>query len=149
MTRRQRFLNGGLVAAAAGLVTAGVASVGNPTQAGAVVRTAAAQRGAVQASVSATGNVASPTSLNLGFTTGGKVTEVDVAPGARVTAGQTLARVDDTQQKASLASAQANLNAAQQRLYQVQHPLTAAQAAANAAAEQQAAAAVANAQNSL
>ena len=85
-----------------------------PRQAGTVIRTAAVQRGDVQASVSATGNVATPTSLNLNFVTSGKVTEIDVSVGQQVTQGQVLAKVDDTATKAALQTAQANVVSAQQ-----------------------------------
>src|SRR4030088_1109666 len=105
----QRVLNVVLAAGAAGLVTMGVLSVGNPAPAKLVVRTGTVQRGDVQATVTATANVSAPTTLNVNFTTGGKVTEIDVAAGDKVTAGQVLAKVDDTSAKASLATAQAGL----------------------------------------
>src|SRR2546421_4900935 len=149
MTRGQRGLNIVLFVAVAGLVAAGVASVGNPAKARAILRTASVQRGDVQATVSTTGNVTAPTTLALNFTTGGRMTEVDVTPGTRVVAGQVLARVEDASQKAGLASAQANLNAAQQRLFQAQNPLSSAQAAVNSIAAKQAAASVTAAQTSL
>ena len=101
MTRRQRGLNIVLFVAVAALVAAGVTSVGNPAKARAVLRTASVQRGDVQATVSTTGNVTAPTTLALNFTTGGRMTEVDVTPGTRVVAGQVLARVDDASQKAA------------------------------------------------
>ena len=149
MTRGQRGLNIVLFVAVAGLVAAGVTSVGNPAKARAVLRTASVQRGDVQATVSTTGNVTAPTTLALNFTTGGRIAGLDVTPGTRVVAGQVLARVDDTAQKATLASAQANLNAAQQRLLQAQNPLSPAQAAVDSIAARQAAAAVTAATTAL
>lgn len=149
MTKTQRAINVVLALGAAGLIAGGVMSIGNPAQAGTVIRTAAVQRGDVQASVSAAGNVATPTALNLDFTTAGKVTAIDVNAGDHVTAGQVLAKVDDTATKASLQTAQANVVSAQQKLYQLENPITAQQAAANSVGLQQANAAVANAESSL
>ncbi len=149
MTTTQRAINVVLALGAAGLITGGILSIGNPAKAGTVIRTAAVQRGDVQASVSATGNVATPTSLNLNFVTSGKVTEIDVTVGEHVTQGQTLAKVDDTATKAALATAQANVVSAQQKLNQLENPITPQQAAANAVSLQQANAAIANAQTSL
>ncbi|HZQ26482.1 MAG TPA: efflux RND transporter periplasmic adaptor subunit, partial [Acidimicrobiales bacterium] len=140
------------VALATGVIAAGatgVAAIGNPTTAKATVRTSPVQRGEVQATVTATGNVASQDTLALNFTSSGRVSEIDVKTGDHVTAGQVLAKLDDTTQRAALVSAQANLVAAQGRLDQVQHPLSAAQAAANRASADQAAASVANAQMAL
>jgi multidrug efflux pump subunit AcrA (membrane-fusion protein) len=149
MMRRQGVVNVVLLAAAAGLVAAGVSSIGSPAQARAVVRTGTVQRGDVQATVTASGNVTAPTTLAVNFTTGGRVTEVDVKAGDQVAAGQVLAKVDDAAQQVAVSSAQANLTAAQQKLSQVENPLSAQQAAVNAAAAQQAAAAVTSAQTSL
>jgi multidrug efflux pump subunit AcrA (membrane-fusion protein) len=140
------------VALATGVIAAGatgVAAIGNPTQATAVVRTSPVQRGEVQATVTATGNVASQDALALNFPSSGRVSEIDVKTGDHVTAGQVLAKLDDVTQRAALVSAQANLAAAQGRLDQVQHPLSAAQAAANRAAADQSATSVANAQMAL
>ena len=149
MQGRQRVVNVGLLVALAGLAAAGVASVGNPARARTVVRTASVQRGDVQATVTASGNVVTPTALTLNLVTGGKVTEVDVKPGDQVTTGQTLAKVDSITQQAAVAVAQANLTAAQDKLAPIQNPLTPQQAAANDAAAQQAATAVTNAQTNL
>jgi multidrug efflux pump subunit AcrA (membrane-fusion protein) len=149
MTTTQRAVNLMLAVGAAGLIAGGVLSIGNPAKAGTVIRTAAAQRGDVQASVSATGNVATPTALNLNFTTGGKVTAIDVNVGDHVAAGQVLATVDDTATKASLMTAEANVASAQQKLSQLQNPVTPQQAAVNAIGLQQANATIGNAQSAL
>jgi multidrug efflux pump subunit AcrA (membrane-fusion protein) len=146
---RLGWVNVALLAGVAGVAVAGVTAVGNPTKAQTTVRTARVQRGAVLATVTATGNVASLDSLALNFSTSGRVAEVDVHPGDQVVAGQVLARLDDRSTKGALAAAQANLTAAQARLEQALHPLSAAQAAANQAAVDQATLAVANAQTSL
>ena len=90
---------------AAILVALGVAAaltVGSSSSSGAAVtRTAAAQRGVVLSSVSATGNVEASQSLNVNFITGGQVTAVDVKPGQKVTEGEVLGKIDS--QSAQLA----------------------------------------------
>ena len=91
-----------------------------------MTRTAVAQRGVVLSSVSATGNVEASQSLNVNFITGGQVTAVDVKPGQKVTAGESLGKYSDSQSaqlavnqaEASLNSANAQLKSANQ---QAQH----------------------------
>ncbi|MDQ1392885.1 MAG: HlyD family secretion protein, partial [Acidimicrobiaceae bacterium] len=99
-----------------------------------VTRTATVQVGTVQATVTATGNVAPSAALAVNFQASGMVTEVDVKAGDQVKAGQVLAKVDDTQTQAALTSASAALTSAQANLANVQQPLTPALAAQNAVA---------------
>lgn len=56
-----------------------------------------------------TGSIAARNSVTIGFRQGGRVTEVLVNEGDRVTTGQALARTDPTQQEQSLRVAQATL----------------------------------------
>jgi membrane fusion protein, macrolide-specific efflux system len=81
-----------------------------------VTRTAKAAQGVVQSTVSGSGNLAAASQLNLGFKTGGTVTNIYVTQGQQVTAGQLLARLNPEsaevtleQSKAALQSAEANL----------------------------------------
>ncbi len=69
--------------------------------------------------------MAPASALSVNFQSGGMVTEIDVKPGDQVKAGQTLAKIDDTQTQAALTSAQAALTSAQANLTNVQQPLTA------------------------
>src|SRR5580700_12051261 len=78
--------------------------------------TSAVQQGTVLATVSASGTLEAAQDLGLNFTTGGKVTAIDVKVGQRVTAGQLLAEVDPTSSKDSLDQAQAQLSAAEAQL---------------------------------
>lgn len=78
--------------------------------------TAQATTGTVVSSVSVSGSVASSTVEELSFGSSGTVTAVMVAPGDTVSAGQTLATIDDSAQQSQLATAQANLVSAQARL---------------------------------
>ncbi|MCT9092290.1 hypothetical protein N4G70_25955 [Streptomyces sp. ASQP_92] len=79
-------------------------------------RTVAVTKGTVLATVSGSGALSSPSDAGVNFTTGGRLTEVDVKPGDKVARGQVLGKVDATaaeetltQDEASLAAAQANL----------------------------------------
>lgn len=112
-------------------------------------RTTTVQRGTVQSTVTATGNVSPASILSVNFQTGGTVTEIDVKAGDQVKAGQTLAKIDDTQLQAALVSAQAAVNSAQLNLANAQQPVTATIAAQNAAAWQTAQQQVATAQANI
>jgi membrane fusion protein, multidrug efflux system len=61
------------------------------------------------------GSVKARTEMNLGFRVSGKITERLVDVGDRVTAGQVLARIDQTDYQLSLDSAKANLASAQKQ----------------------------------
>lgn len=63
-------------------------------------------------SVSATGTLAPAHEADLSFGSSGTVTDVNVAMGDRVTAGQVLARIDPTDLEAEVTQAQAGLDAA-------------------------------------
>jgi len=78
--------------------------------------TATATTGTVVSSVSVSGTVASSDIEELNFGSAGTVTAVNVAPGAKVIAGQVLATIDDSALQVQLQTAQANLDAAQARL---------------------------------
>jgi multidrug efflux pump subunit AcrA (membrane-fusion protein) len=76
-------------------------------------------RGVVLASVNATGNVTVADQLALDFPVGGKVVDNYVKEGQRVVAGQPLAAIDDQPAKAKVEQAQADVNAAQDRVRQL------------------------------
>jgi HlyD family secretion protein len=87
----------------------------SPASAG-VARTVTVERGVVQESVSASGNISPATTADADFTTGGTVTSVRVAAGEQVKAGQILATVDPSQAEANLQSAEASLQSAEATL---------------------------------
>src|SRR6516225_3269572 len=127
--------SGSLFVAVALIALLGVNSVYHTAAAKTATRTTTVQRGTVQATVSATGNVQSATSLNVSFATGGTVSEIDVQPGQQVAPGQTLGKLDDTQARTSLLSAEASLTAAQASLANAEAAgLTSADQAQNGAA---------------
>src|SRR5262249_489559 len=103
----------------------------------------------VTQTVSATGNATAAEDLTLNFSSGGTLTEVDVAPGATVAAGQVLARIDSTTADNQLRTAQANLASAQARMHGLLHPLSAQDAGKNQASVDQAQAAIDTAQTAL
>ncbi|MGW4382132.1 efflux RND transporter periplasmic adaptor subunit [Kitasatospora sp. NPDC004531] len=80
------------------------------------VRTATVAKGAVQATVSGSGTLFSPSDAGQDFTTGGRLTAVKVAVGDTVKKGQVLATVDTTTAQQQVDQAQSALNTAQANL---------------------------------
>jgi HlyD family secretion protein len=78
--------------------------------------TAKVTKAAVTTKVTGTGSLRSITEQKLGFDEGGKISEVDVTVGQKVTRGQVLARVDDFSAKAAQRKAQAALDKEQAAL---------------------------------
>ena len=85
------------------------------------------EEGPLEFDVKLTGTIAARDSIELSFPQGGRVSELAVQAGDRVTAGQTLARTDGVQQQQALAQADAGVAAAEAAQQQ------AAQAATRAA----------------
>ncbi|UOF88667.1 efflux RND transporter periplasmic adaptor subunit [Fodinisporobacter ferrooxydans] len=106
----------------AGLLVAGSAfgiyeKVASPKNTMANMRLVTVQRGDVTETVSASGTIQAATQVNLNFSAGtGKLTALNVKVGDKVKAGQVLATLDNRTQQAQVASAQANLSAAQAQL---------------------------------
>ena len=130
VVRRKRiFLNVGLVVV---LVAVGVGAYltfsGNGDGAQGQTATVSVTRGTVRATVSASGTVVSPRTLDANFSTGGTVTDVRVKVGDHVTKGEVLARVDPSSAEADLQSAQASLTSAYAGLVSAQASLTSAEA---------------------
>lgn len=148
-TPRVRWYDGVLAAALVAAVVLAVTSVGASSGSTPTIRTASVQRGVVQASVQATGNVVPAGTYAAGFSTSGTVTEIDVSVGQWVTKGQTLAKVDATQAQAQLTAAQASLNSSESNLQQINQVLTPQQRNQIVVAEQQAQAAVDRANQTL
>ncbi len=115
----------------------------------AAARTVTAQKGVVMSSVSATGNLAAPETLSVGFETGGTLTKVAVAAGAKVKRGQILATLDAGDAENQVQSAEANVASAQAHFQQLLDGMTDAEKAQNAVAVRQANVALANAKSSL
>jgi len=122
------------------IVTASQNTTTNNTVAG---RAVPVSRGAVVATVSASGSVQSGNTASADFATAGTIASISVKVGDAVTKGQVLATVDPTSANAQLTTAQANLNAAKASLTrangsgddatiaQAQAQVTTAQAAVN------------------
>jgi macrolide-specific efflux system membrane fusion protein len=122
------------------IVTASQNTTTNNTVAG---RAVPVSRGAVVATVSASGSVQSGNTASADFATSGTISSISVKVGDTVTKGQVLATVDPTSANAQLTTAQANLNAAKASLTranssgddatiaQAQAQVTTAQAAVN------------------
>jgi hypothetical protein len=119
---------GALGVALALVATFGLESIyGTSSASTAAARTVTVQRGTVQSSVSASGNVSAATSDSVDFGTSGTITAVDVTAGQTVTAGQVLGTLDPTDAQATLTSAQAALSAAQYNLTSAEQGGTTAQ----------------------
>ena len=78
--------------------------------------TAPVQRTSITSGVSATGSLTALTEQNIGFTTGGQLTAVNVKVGDRVTAGQVLATIDPFAAQQSLDQARGQLRTQQATL---------------------------------
>ncbi|MCG8353760.1 MAG: efflux RND transporter periplasmic adaptor subunit [Chloroflexales bacterium] len=76
-------------------------------------QTTPAERGTIDSTVSATGNVEPLAEANLSFEVNGIVTEIVVKPGETVEPGQVLARIDDTDLQLRAEQAAADLKQAQ------------------------------------
>ncbi|MFJ1795686.1 efflux RND transporter periplasmic adaptor subunit [Kitasatospora griseola] len=83
---------------------------------GSKVRTATVAKGTVQATVSGSGTLFSPSDAGQDFTTGGRLTAVKVAVGDTVKKGQVLATVDTTTAQQQVDQAQSALTAAEANL---------------------------------
>jgi macrolide-specific efflux system membrane fusion protein len=90
----------------------------NDASANTTARTATAVIGEVSSTVSASGTVDAATTKNLTFPAAGRITNVAVAVGDQVTAGQLLAQVDPTAADAAVATAKAAVATAQSSLDQ-------------------------------
>lgn len=107
------------------------------------------QRGAVAATVSADGQVESPQELSLNFEGSGRLVEVLVREGSRVSRGQVLARIENASPRAGLGSAEANLSAARARLTETSTGLTPIELSAQTRQADEARIAARNAQRDL
>ncbi|MGE3267829.1 MAG: biotin/lipoyl-binding protein [Chloroflexota bacterium] len=76
-------------------------------------QTVQVRQGTLQTTVAATGPIANPTSVPVSFKNAGKLVEVAVSIGDRVTEGQLLAQQDTTDLRTALNQAQAQLEQAQ------------------------------------
>ncbi len=82
-------------------------------------------KGSVIATVAAVGNIAANQQSNLTFDGSGVITSIKVKLGDHVTAGQTLATIDDSSQQATIKQADLALQAAQSALNKLLQPVDA------------------------
>ncbi len=143
-------LNGVLALVVIGLAVGTFVKVRSSSSTAATTQTyATAKRGVVLQSVSSTGNVEASTDLGLSFQQSGEVKVIYVSVGDHVESGYALAKVDDTQQKIALASAQASLASAQASLAGLKRGETAIERQADDASAVAAAQSVTSAQLGL
>ncbi|MFI6514061.1 efflux RND transporter periplasmic adaptor subunit [Spirillospora sp. NPDC050679] len=111
--RRSLLVNGALGALLAGGAGVAYLTLGSGDgQADAASRTVPVSRGTVTATVSASGAVESGRARSLSFSGSGTVAKIYVKAGERVSAGEVLARLDQTEALESYNAAKANLAAA-------------------------------------
>jgi multidrug efflux pump subunit AcrA (membrane-fusion protein) len=142
---RLGLLNAVLGAAVVGAGVASYFAVAGASSPPAAPRTATVQRGVVLSTTSATGTLQAAQALNVGFTTAGTITAVDVKPGQRVRRGQALGRVDPISAQQALQQAEASLANAQAQYEQTLTGETAQERKQDALSITQAKQAVANA----
>jgi multidrug efflux pump subunit AcrA (membrane-fusion protein) len=87
--------------------------------------TSTVRRGTVALTASAAGTVQAATTRGLSFSMNGTVTELNVKTGDSVTAGQVLAKIDDTDAQNAVDAAQTDVNSAQDALTAAQVTATA------------------------
>jgi HlyD family secretion protein len=132
---------GGIVILVLALVVAGamaLRAINQPAAAEDTPQLTTVNRGSIEETVSATGNVGTERQVALPFGSSGEITEVLVKEGQAVEAGDMLARLDTASLEWQIAQAQASLDTAQARLAQAQKPpseeeLASAQAALDSA----------------
>jgi multidrug efflux pump subunit AcrA (membrane-fusion protein) len=153
MSKKSVFINSALCVVVAGIGFGGWTVVhGDDSSSNTTRTTAAVQRGTVQTSVTATGNLSAITQLDVSFDTSVSsqvVTEIMVKVGNKVTKGQALAKVNDASVAAALASASAQMVAAQANYDKVKGGLTAEERAQLDIQESQSLASLTSAQASL
>ena len=133
------WLAGGVALIVVAIVTALFINNASKRAAASVPATIPVTRGNLIATVAGSGTIAAEQSLDLPFQAQGTVTEILVKEGATVQTGQPLARLDDRDLQLQVASAQASLDSARARLAQAQQgnagpeDVASAQAQVNAA----------------
>jgi HlyD family secretion protein len=114
---RKGWLIGTAAAVVLGLGSAGAYLLTSGDEAGTGKQaTTTVKRGTVAAAVAASGTLQPAQTRGLAFSMDGTVTEVRVRAGDQVTAGQVLARIDDTDATERVSSAQDALDAAEESL---------------------------------
>jgi HlyD family secretion protein len=87
-------------------------------------QTATVTRGSLAATVSGAGNIAAHQQVALNFQQTGPIKQIYVQAGSRVQAGQVLAELDDSDLQLQLQNAEVNLKIAQDKLAQTKSPTT-------------------------
>lgn len=127
-----------LIAGAAGgwyVIQRGQAEVATPAEQ--TLKTARVRTGDIIITANGSGNLLPAAQLSLGFRSGGILSELPVAVGQQVAAGETLARLDDADTRAQVVQAEVNLRLAELKLVNLAKgadPATLASARASLAA---------------
>lgn len=118
MNRRRIVVNSALGLALVGVGAVAFVSLSNASSGSEPTgRTVAVTRGTLTATVTASGNLETATTIDVQLAgSGGTVTKIYVKEGQRVTKGQQLLRIDDTSAKQGLRTAEASLASAKAQL---------------------------------
>lgn len=116
---RGRWLIAGIAVIIIAIIAALVLTRGSRSSAP-MLNTTTVQRGNLVATVNGSGTVAAAQSLDMAFATNGTVSAVLVEEGENVTKGQPLAQIDDRNLQLQVENAQASLASAQARMEQAQ-----------------------------
>ena len=150
MKRKSVLINAGLALVLVAVAGGSVFAVNSSPTTTTTTPTATVARGTVTKTVSASGNLSAKSTIGVDFSgSAGTVTEIDVKVGDTVTAGQALAKVDDTSAKQSLATATASLLAAKAQKSTTTQALTSQEKARNQAQIRSAQVSVTNASTSV
>ena len=150
MKGKNVLINGGLALVLVAVAAGSVFAVNSSPTTTTTTPTATVARGTVTKTVSASGNLSAKSTIGVDFSaSGGTVTEIDVKVGDTVTAGQALAKIDDTSAKQSLATATASLLAAKAQKSTTTQGLTSQEKARNQAQIRSAQVSVNNASTSV
>jgi HlyD family secretion protein len=115
--RRAWFISIGVVVlAAAALTTVLLTGQDKATPKTAASTVSVVKRGTVAVTASAAGTIQAAATRGLSFSMTGTVTELDVKAGDTVTAGQVLAKIDNTDAQTAVDTAQTQVNSAQDAL---------------------------------
>jgi multidrug efflux pump subunit AcrA (membrane-fusion protein) len=148
--RKTVLINAGLALVLVGVAAGSVFAVNSSPATSTTTPSATVTRGTVTKTVSASGNLSAKNTIGVDFSgSGGTVTEIEVKVGDKVTAGQALAKVDDTSAKQSLATATASLLAAKAQKSTTTEGLTSQEKARNQAQVRSAQVSVTNASTSV
>lgn len=127
--KKRTWIINGLLVLVALVVIALIALAVRPVEESVALRTVTVEQGTATVTVTATGTVQAAQTVDLNFSSAGRVEQVNVVVGDRVAADEVLARIDDTVAQQQLAGARSTLASALSGSQSARTSLSAAQQA--------------------